>query len=112
VMGVTLARDERRIFSAAADASIKVWDLETGSELLTLRGHQDAIRNVSFLPDQRHLLSSSADHSIRIWDLDTGSEVLILNGHSKAVTATAIAQGWIISFLGIRRQLSQALVST
>jgi WD40 repeat protein len=54
---------------------IKIWNLETGKESLTLRGHTDMIRRLIFDPRGRWLISGSDDASIRVWDFIQGAEI-------------------------------------
>ena len=53
---------------------IKVWDLETGKEILTLRGHTTAVTSLALSPDGKRLYSGSSDDTIKVWDLETGKE--------------------------------------
>ncbi|MCA9212338.1 MAG: protein kinase [Planctomycetales bacterium] len=54
---------------------IRVWDVESGEELLRF-GHQDKpIGSLAFAKDGIHLASSGEDGAIRIWDSNTGKEV-------------------------------------
>ncbi|MCY3833274.1 MAG: protein kinase [Chloroflexi bacterium] len=57
------------------DATARVWDAETGAELMRLVGHTNTVDSVKFLPDGRHLLSASWDGTIRRWDLQDGDEI-------------------------------------
>ena len=57
------------------DATVRVWDAETGEHIITLRGHENTVDSVEFLPDGQQLLSASWDGSIRRWNLSDGSEV-------------------------------------
>src|SRR5262249_45088604 len=45
----------------------KLWDVETGFEILTLRGHRSSVWCLAFSPDGR-LATASLDRSVRIWD--------------------------------------------
>ena len=51
----------------------------SGSDL-TLYGHTDRVRVVSFSPDGKRIISSSGDDTIRIWDASNGTELLKLPG--------------------------------
>src|SRR5262249_17214647 len=51
VFAVAFSPDGKRLASAAADRTIKVWDAVTGQELFTLRGHHDPVRSVCFSPN-------------------------------------------------------------
>jgi len=48
---------------------VKVWDAQTGQELLALKGHTDSIRSIAFSPDGKTLASGSTDKAIILWDL-------------------------------------------
>ncbi len=58
------------------DTTVRLWDLDTGKELKTLRGHTSWVWTVAFSPDEKYALSAgSLDKTLRLWDLDTGKEV-------------------------------------
>src|SRR5262249_26167917 len=67
--------------SASQDKTMKLWDVATGRETLTLRGHTVGINNVAYSPDGRRLASAS-DATVRLWDAATGQEILTLRGHT------------------------------
>lgn len=56
--------------SAGYDNDIRLWDVSTGSLLLTLPS-QTLLTDVTFSPDGRYLAISSADGTIRLWGLTT-----------------------------------------
>ncbi len=60
---------------ARLDATARIWDAETGDELMVLAGHENTVDSVRFLPGGQQLLSASWDGTIRRWDLTTGDEV-------------------------------------
>jgi WD40 repeat protein len=68
VWSISFSPDGRRLASAGYDAKVKIWDTESGLELLTLAGHTSWIWTMSFSPDGRRILSGSRDRTIRIWD--------------------------------------------
>ena len=82
---VAITPDGRRLVSGAKDATIIVWNLQTGKKIRTLRGHSDSVEYVDITQDGRFLLSSSKDASIILWDLDSGRRLHTLKGHSKFV---------------------------
>jgi F-box and WD-40 domain protein MET30 len=65
------------------DASIKIWDLDTGEEIRTLRGHTMGIRCLQF--DDTKLISGSLDMSLKVWNWRTGECLSTYTGHSNGV---------------------------
>jgi WD40 repeat protein len=74
------------------DGTVKIWNLRTRRERLTLRGHQTVIRGLTFSSDGRRMISTSADNSAKVWDVASGQEILTLRGHLSSVWDVAITR--------------------
>jgi WD40 repeat protein len=59
--------DGRRLVTASADRTVRVWDLGTGKEALKLSG-DPFVTTVRFVSGGRRLLGGSMDRTIRVWD--------------------------------------------
>jgi WD40 repeat protein len=67
----------------------RIWDADTGKELLTLSGHSGEVTSVAWSPEGKRLVTGSEDKTAKLWDADTGKELLTLSGHSGEVTSVA-----------------------
>ncbi len=69
-VSLALSGDGKRLFSGSADSTIKVWDLESGKETLTLRGHTLEVFSLALSTDGKRLFSGSGDGTIKVWDVE------------------------------------------
>ena len=71
VSSVAFSPDGQTIASIGdwEDDTIRLWDVDTGREMLTLIGHTDDVNSVSFSPDGNTLASGSADGTVLLWEL-------------------------------------------
>jgi WD40 repeat protein len=59
--------DRRRLASVGEDGTLKVWDLMSEQEVLSLRSGKSPFRCVAWSPDGRHLTAGCADGTIKVW---------------------------------------------
>ena len=64
--------DGNRLVSSSEDGTIKIWDAQTGQQLLTLKGHVAWVWSVAFSPDGKRIVSGSEDGTLKVWDTETG----------------------------------------
>jgi WD40 repeat protein/serine/threonine protein kinase len=105
VWSVAFSSDGKRLASASgADdnlapgelpGELKVWDAQTGQELLTIKGHPKPARSVTFSPDGKRLAGAGGEWSkpgeVKLWDAQTGQELLTFKGHIRYVGSVAFS---------------------
>eukprot|EP00698_Gefionella_okellyi_P009625 TRINITY_DN2469_c0_g1_i1.p1 TRINITY_DN2469_c0_g1~~TRINITY_DN2469_c0_g1_i1.p1 ORF type:complete len:506 (-),score=122.46 TRINITY_DN2469_c0_g1_i1:101-1618(-) len=69
------------LMTAAADPSIKIWDIEKGLDKVTLTGFGDLIHSADWNQDGSLVGTTSRDKKIRIFDARSGSVVSEVDGH-------------------------------
>ena len=88
--------DGTRLASGADDATIRIWDVPSVSQVLQL-DEPDWIRDIEFLPDGIQLVSASQspahDGRIILWNTDTGEEIRRLegSGHTGRINSVAFS---------------------
>jgi WD40 repeat protein len=90
--GVAFSPDGRYVAAVGADATARVWDVQTKSEVRGLRGHTDWATAVAFSPDGRYLASVGVekDRALRLFELPP-LEPAGGGGHALAVNAVAVS---------------------
>ncbi len=69
-----ISPDGREILTAGSDRVARTWDVASGRERATLRGHDGAVYSARFSSDGRRIVTSSADGTARVWDATTGRQ--------------------------------------
>ncbi|HEV2394038.1 MAG TPA: protein kinase [Verrucomicrobiae bacterium] len=99
--------DGKRIVTASGDGSARVWDAQSGQQLMTL-GHILPVASAQFSPDGKSILTTTWGGTVQIYDAQSGQ---LLPGHgiqdnrvnsaqfspdgTRIVTASgAVARGW------------------
>jgi len=75
------------LVTASLDATIKVWDFESGDFERTLKGHTNAVQSLDFDHTGNFLVSSSSDLTIKLWDFQSYECVRTMHGHDHNISA-------------------------
>ncbi|KAF9209704.1 SCF ubiquitin ligase complex subunit cdc4 [Haplosporangium sp. Z 27] len=81
--------------TGSRDATLRVWDIQTGTNLFVLQGHRDSVRCIEVHEDK--LVSGSYDCTARVWSLVTGECLLLLQGHFQQIYSIAFNGKYIIT---------------
>ena len=75
------------IASASFDTTWRLWDVETGTELLLQEGYSKEVYALDFQQDGALLCTGGMDNIGLVWDIRAGNKIMELNGHTKPIYA-------------------------
>jgi WD40 repeat protein len=68
VWSVAFSPDGRRLVTTSENTA-RIWDAESGVDVVALKGHRDSVWSVAFSPDGTRVLTASSDATVRVWDV-------------------------------------------
>ncbi|MEL7354565.1 MAG: TIR domain-containing protein, partial [Cyanobacteria bacterium J06560_5] len=80
VFSVAFSADGTRAISGSHDATLRLWDIETGQSLRVMEGHTARVWSVAFSADGTRAISGSDDATLRLWDVETGQSLRVMEG--------------------------------
>jgi WD40 repeat protein len=57
------------LLAVAAGNDVQIWDVTSGTQLVTLSGHSAEVMVVAFSPDGKTLASSGQDNQLILWQV-------------------------------------------
>ncbi len=88
---MALSPDGATLALGHKDGAVGLWNAETKTRIVTLKGHSHDVLALSFSADGKTLASASGDRTIKIWDARTGAMITALEGHTEGVTSAAFS---------------------
>ena len=70
---------------------MRLWDAQTGAEVLRLEGLSENVPAAGFSPDGRRVVLAVDDRTARIWDLASNQQLVALSGHLEPMQFAAFA---------------------
>lgn len=94
VMAVAFSPDGKFLATASGDETrvtipgeVRLWSVETGTEVRSFPKHKKAATGVAFSLDGKHLVSTSVDETVNVYTVETGEAVGFFGGHSRPTTS-------------------------
>jgi len=87
---LTFSPDGATLATGGWDATVRLWNTQTGQPKATLQEHKGQICMLAFSADGKTLATASReDQAVRLWDTESGQLKAKLEGHARGVTTLA-----------------------
>lgn len=74
---VAYSPDGNTALTGSSDATVRLWDVETGEEIRQFAGHTDEIKVVAYSRDGQMVMAGGSDGTVRVWSTNSGSEIQV-----------------------------------
>jgi WD40 repeat protein len=86
VHNVHFSPDGARLVAGGYDGRATVWDVATGTLLLTLQGTASEEGDAAFSPDGSQIVTTGAGNTVKLWDASNGTLLQTLSGHTAYIS--------------------------
>ena len=70
VISASYSIDGARLVTGSMDNTVKVWDAQTGKELITLKGHESGVMSAAYSPGGKRIATAGGDGIVQIYTTD------------------------------------------
>jgi eukaryotic-like serine/threonine-protein kinase len=91
IFSVAFRPDGKRIASSSADRTVKVWDVASRKDVLTMDPHLGTVNGVAYSPDGRSIAAAYADKAMRVCDATNGEPTFTTYVPRYAVSSVAFS---------------------
>jgi WD40 repeat protein len=98
VRGVAFDPGGRRLASASSDGTVRIWDLETGQAVLSLREPSGFLESLALSADGKLLATAGGvpplperPGTLMLWNAVTGVKVRTIKGHTREILGVAFS---------------------
>eukprot|EP00004_Rigifila_ramosa_P014302 TRINITY_DN3241_c0_g1_i5.p1 TRINITY_DN3241_c0_g1~~TRINITY_DN3241_c0_g1_i5.p1 ORF type:complete len:1300 (+),score=318.35 TRINITY_DN3241_c0_g1_i5:1589-5488(+) len=103
VFACVLSDDNRTLFSASGDSTVRIFDARTGAEDGVLRGHSKEVRCLSVSQLAKFSVSGSDDGTVRIWNNISKAQEKVIEGLASASSLSIISVSFLSSISRLLR---------
>lgn len=84
--------DDTLLASAESlDNTVRLWNVETHTNIAKLEGHVEAVTSIAFSPKGMLLASGAGDGTVKLWDVNTHTNIATFEEHAVAITSVTFS---------------------
>ncbi len=106
VLSIVFTPDNKRILSGGKDSKLKLWHINTGTEIHSFEEHSNSVTSVAVSPDGYYVLSGSRDKTIKLWNIETGALLYSFEENREWVNSVAFSPDGRYVLSGSGRNIS------
>jgi WD40 repeat protein len=82
--------DGKWVLTVSDGWTARIWDADSGQEVVVLTGHRDWVTGAAFSPDGKTVATISRDHLVRFWST-TGGDPIVVANHGGELTSLSFS---------------------
>jgi WD40 repeat protein len=75
INSVAFSPDGKYLASGSKDKTIKLWNVQSQKQVITLQDDSLCVYSVAFSPDGKYLASGSLDKTVKLWSMENFQEI-------------------------------------
>lgn len=95
-----LTSNGQYLVTGGQDKTVRIWDLQTKSQVSVLQGHTSNIKGVAVSASSKYILSGSLDKTVKLWDFHTKTLEFNFKGHQNSVFCVCFADNELLAASG------------
>ena len=89
-ISLAFSPDGQMLASGSLD-EINLWNVASGENIATFKGHIGIVNSVAFSPDGQTLASGTSDNIVRLWDIIKKENIATFEGHTNTVYSVSFS---------------------
>ena len=90
-LAVAFSPDGTKLAAAGADRAVRIWEVATGKDLMTIEDHADWIFDLAWSPDGKRIATASRDKTSKVFDAEKKEVLATFPGHADIVYCVSFA---------------------